>query len=190
MGGSGADRIASETPAGLAPGLAAAVAEGAPRVVEWRRTLHARPELAYQERETAALVAAELRRMGAELPARVERIARHAAAALRARGAVRVTPFLPQVVNDPALTERFVTAVGAALGRERVLRLAGPRLVGESFFAYSGRVPGVFAFLGTGNPARPETTWPSHHPRFALDEDALEPGVLALAAAALELLHP
>ena len=67
MGGSSADRIASETPAGLAPALAAAVAEGAPRVVQWRRTLHARPELAYQERETAALVAAELRRMGAEV---------------------------------------------------------------------------------------------------------------------------
>ena len=101
-----------------------------------------------------------------------------------------MTPFLPHVVNDPALTERFVTAVGAALGRERVLRLSGPRLVGESFFAYSERVPSVFAFLGTGNPARPETTWPSHHPRFDLDEDALEPGVLALAAAALDLLRP
>jgi amidohydrolase len=136
------------------------------------------------------LVRAADPQLRAELPARVERIAHHAAAALRARCEVRVTPFLPHVANDPALTERFVTAVGAALGRERVLRLSGPRLVGESFFAYSERVPSVFAFLGTGNPARPETTWPSHHPRFDLDEDALEPGVLALAAAALELLHP
>ena len=136
------------------------------------------------------LVRAADPQLRAELPARVERIAHHAAAALRARCEVRVTPFLPHVVNDPALTERFVTAVGAALGRERVLRLSGPRLVGESFFAYSERVPSVFAFLGTGNPSRPETNWPSHHPRFDLDEDALEPGVLALAAAALDLLHP
>ena len=77
------------------------------------------------------LVRAADPQLRAELPARVERIAHHAAAALRARCEVRVTPFLPHVVNDPALTERFVTAVGAALGRERVLRLSGPRLVGE-----------------------------------------------------------
>jgi amidohydrolase len=125
----------------------------------------------------------------AELPDRVRRIAHHAAAALRARCEVQVTPFLPHVLNDPALTERFVAAVGAALGRDRVQRLAGPRLVGESFFAYSERVPSVFAFLGTGNPAKSGTTWPSHHPRFDIDEDALAPGVLALAAAALELLR-
>jgi amidohydrolase len=125
----------------------------------------------------------------ADLPDRVRRIAHHAAAALRARCEVQVTPFLPYVANDPALTERFVAAVGAALGRDRVQHLAGPRLVGESFFAYSERVPSVFAFLGTGNPAKPGTTWPSHHPRFDLDEDALAPGVLALADAALDLLR-
>ncbi|MGH2353175.1 MAG: M20 metallopeptidase family protein [Chloroflexota bacterium] len=124
----------------------------------------------------------------AELPERVARIAGHAAAALRARCEVQVTPFLPYVQNDPALAERFITAVSAALGPARVLRLAQPRLVGESFFAYSERVPSVFAFLGTGNPARPETQWPSHHPRFDLDEDALEHGILALSAATLDLL--
>ena len=126
----------------------------------------------------------------ADLPARVRRIASHAAAALRARCEVEVTPFLPYVLNDPALTERFVGAVEAALGRDRVLRLPTPRLVGESFYAYSERVPSVFAFLGTGNPAKPGTTWPSHHPRFDIDEDALGPGVMALAAATLELLRP
>jgi len=83
-------------------------------VVEWRRTRHARPELAYQEQETAALVAHHA-----------------AAAAVRARCDVRVTPLLPHVVNDPALTERFVAAAGAALGRNRVLRLAVPRLAGS-----------------------------------------------------------
>ena len=76
----------------------------------------------------------------------------------------------------------------SALGPARVLRLSLPRLVGETFYVYAERVPSVFAFLGTGNPARPGTTLPSHHPRFDLDEDALAPGVLALAAATLDLL--
>jgi amidohydrolase len=125
----------------------------------------------------------------ATLPERVRRICEHAAAAMRATCEVRVTPFLPHVANDPALTERFIAAVSAALGPERVLRLSLPRLVGESFFAYSERAPSVFAFLGTGNPAKPGTTWPSHHPAFDLDEDALAPGVLALSAATLDLLE-
>jgi amidohydrolase len=126
----------------------------------------------------------------AELPDRVRRVVEHTVAAFRARCEVQVTPFLPYVVNDPALTERFIASVGASLGRDRVQRLSIPRLVGESFFAYSERVPSVFAFLGTGNPAKPGTIWPSHHPRFDIDEDALAAGVLALAGATLDLLGP
>ncbi|MBI3969719.1 MAG: amidohydrolase [Chloroflexi bacterium] len=134
------------------------------------------------------LVRASNPALRAELPERVTRIANHAAAALRARCDVRVTSFHPSVNNDPVVTERFIAACSRALGPERVLRLPLPRLVGETFCAYSERVPSVLAFLGTGNPAKPETMWPSHHPRFDVDEDALESGILALAAAALELL--
>src|SRR5919106_2222547 len=37
------------------------------RVVEWRRTIHAWPELAYQEHRTAALGAEVLRELGADV---------------------------------------------------------------------------------------------------------------------------
>src|SRR3712207_2447929 len=51
--------------------LLAAVAErarsGHARVVEWRRALHAWPELSYQEYRTATLVAVVLRELGAEV---------------------------------------------------------------------------------------------------------------------------
>lgn len=123
-----------------------------------------------------------------ELPQRVNRLVEHTAAAYGARAEVTVTPFLPHVVNDATLTERFIAATTRALGAAYVTRLPLPRLVGESFFAYSERVPSVFAFLGTGNPEKPGTILPSHHPEFDLDEDALLPGVLALSEATLDLL--
>ena len=47
--------------------LDAAAARALPDVVKWRRDLHAHPELAFQERRTSDLVAAELSRMGYEV---------------------------------------------------------------------------------------------------------------------------
>jgi amidohydrolase len=47
--------------------LDAAAAKVLPEVVNWRRDLHAHPELAFHETRTAEMVAAELRRMGYEV---------------------------------------------------------------------------------------------------------------------------
>jgi amidohydrolase len=47
--------------------LDAAAAKVLPQVVNWRRDLHAHPELAFHERRTADLVAKELSRMGYEV---------------------------------------------------------------------------------------------------------------------------
>jgi amidohydrolase len=49
-------------------------------------------------------------------------------------------------------------------------------LAGEDFSEFAVRVPGVFYFLGTGNPAK-ETDFPHHHSRFDIDEDVLRTGV-------------
>ena len=45
----------------------------------------------------------------------------------------------------------------------------------------------VFWFLGVGNAAK-GWEWASHHPRFMLDEDAMEQGVAVLAGACLRAL--
>lgn len=47
--------------------LDAAATRALPEVINWRRDLHAHPELAFQEHRTADIVATELRRMGYEV---------------------------------------------------------------------------------------------------------------------------
>jgi amidohydrolase len=65
--------MCSQTAAGLAQQpvdyalLDAAAVRVLPDVVNWRRDLHAHPELAFQEQRTSDIVATELRRMGYEV---------------------------------------------------------------------------------------------------------------------------
>ena len=61
------DAVAQPQPARYHTQLDAAAAKVLPEVVNWRRDLHAHPELAFQERRTADLVAKELGSMGYEV---------------------------------------------------------------------------------------------------------------------------
>lgn len=56
-----------------------------------------------------------------------------------------------------------------------------PIMGGEDFAYYLQEVPGCYFFVGTGNEEK-GTTYPHHHPRFDLDEDALPIGIEALLA--------
>src|SRR5919199_5274209 len=63
-------RTADPPPTALGVSLRAvraAALGAAPDVIAWRRAFHAWPEIAYQEHETAATVAAALSRMGVEV---------------------------------------------------------------------------------------------------------------------------
>lgn len=93
----------------------------------------------------------------------------------------------PATCNDPDLTALFGRSAAAVLGEENVVWLDRPRLAGETFYYYGQFVPIVYAFLGTGNPAK-GTTYSSHHSRFDIDEDALPLGAAVLAAAAIDFL--
>jgi amidohydrolase len=49
-------------------------------------------------------------------------------------------------------------------------------MASEDFSEFGERVPGVFMFLGVGNPQK-ETHMPHHNPRFNIDEEPLPDGV-------------
>ncbi len=111
--------------------------------------------------------------------------------------AVKEEEHTPSTYNDPALMELLEGVFTAALGADRVARLE-PVMGGEDFSRYAagGEVPIALVWLGAVDPEkiaaaeRDGTQLPSlHSAEFApLPAPAIETGVTALTAAALDLL--
>ena len=113
------------------------------------------------------------------LPAAVERVLRGTAEAFRVTIDLKCGMGLSPVVNDAACS---AVAERAAAGLLEAAEL--PMGTGSDDFSYyTQRVPGVYAFLGTGG------DHPIHHECFTLDEDALAPGSRLYARYAEEFLR-
>lgn len=80
----------------------------------------------------------------------------------------------PPVNNDPDLTAFIAAEAERVLNRP--LCHVAPLMLGEDFSWYQTKIPGVFAFVGCGNPEK--ECFPNHHPRFDIDERALVDTVL------------
>jgi len=90
------------------------------------------------------------------------------------------------VINDGGLTWEIEETAREVVGEQNVEAMP-PTMGGEDFSAYGQRAPSVFYLVGAGNEGRGITA-PHHHPRFDIDEDALEIGLKMHLAAALRLL--
>lgn len=90
------------------------------------------------------------------------------------------------VFNDKALTKIVEECVAEALGEEFVEYGEGA-MGGEDFSAYLQKAPGCFIPVGAGNVEK-GIVYPHHHPRFNIDEDALEYGVRIFVQAAKKIL--
>jgi hippurate hydrolase len=133
----------------------------------------------------------------------IERIAMHQALALgfpreRLPQVSIRDEYTPALWNDPALVERGVAVMRAAIGKENVVDIPA-EMGGEDFSRYGrteDRIPGFMLRLGTVPQSlydaaqRGETSLPSlHSPRFAPDPvPTLETGVKAMTAITLDLL--
>lgn len=90
------------------------------------------------------------------------------------------------VVNDEAVTRVIEETVLEIFGEE-ALDMMRPNMGGEDFSAYQQKAPGTFFYVGAGNKEK-GIVYPHHHPRFTIDEDALEIGVKMFVHAAFKLL--
>lgn len=90
------------------------------------------------------------------------------------------------VVNDHAVSRVIEESVREVLGDESFEEFR-PVTGGEDFSAFLQKTQGAFFVTGAGNPAK-GITYAHHHPRFTIDEDALENGVKMAVYAACKLL--
>jgi metal-dependent amidase/aminoacylase/carboxypeptidase family protein len=135
--------------------------EVAPKVVEWRRDLHAHPELSNREERTAD--------------------------GLGCTAEIEMDDYGPVVWNDPELGELTLPSLERAAGEDNVVE-ASPVMVGEDFAHYAKKVPGFFIFLGVRNESI-GAVHALHTPNMVIDEAALPLGVRAHCLMALDYLR-
>lgn len=104
---------------------------------------------------------------------RIRDLAQTTATAFGGSAEVRYMRGYPGVENALLPSGLFAQAARDVLGEDSV-QGALTQLAGEDFGHYTRRVPGAFLYLGSGSEGR---DFPHHHPRFDLDERALDYGV-------------
>ena len=117
----------------------------------------------------------------------IDETAAHIAAVSGADAETIWTGVCSALVNDPAAcveAAENARKLGFTVMDDRALSLSG-----DNFAEYLSHVPGCYAYLGTANPAYPNTLAGIHNGRFDLDEDALAPGTALYAACALGWLN-
>ena len=117
----------------------------------------------------------------------LHKIVTHVSRAHDAEAELEIVAGEPVLYNDPTVMEAFRSSSRSLLGDSDVIELESPTMNSEDFAFYSQVVPAAMIWLGTRNEEE-GFTYPLHHPKFAVDEDAMAVGARILLAAARSLL--
>lgn len=94
---------------------------------------------------------------------------------------------IPPVVNDETLTSVLQKASEQIVGAANTVR-AETTMGGDDFAMYQQIVPGCYYWLGTGNVEK-DMIYDWHHPKFKIDEQAIEIGVMMMVQAAMNFVQ-
>ncbi|MNI31868.1 putative hydrolase YxeP [compost metagenome] len=122
----------------------------------------------------------------AKMPGLIETIIRGVTQSFGADYEFKYNIGYPVVINNEGMVD-FLTQTSERLFGEKRWEYVKPSTGGEDFAFYSEAVPSVFFRLGVSN-EQEYTSYPLHHPKFDLDENALPYGVAMLSALALSYL--
>ncbi|MFC2948026.1 M20 family metallopeptidase [Virgibacillus sediminis] len=90
------------------------------------------------------------------------------------------------VINDEDATKIIEETIREVYGDETV-EVIKPKMGAEDFSAFLGSAPGAYFNVGAGNKEK-GLGYPHHHPKFDIDEDALEYGVKVFVHAVFKFL--
>lgn len=96
-----------------------------------------------------------------------------------------LTGYLP-VINHDEVTKLVEETVREVYGEETI-SYEKPKMGAEDFSAFMQDTPGCYFLIGAGNEEK-GIVYPHHHPRFTIDEDALEMGVRIFVHAVFKIL--
>jgi len=119
--------------------------------------------------------------------AQIDRVVQNTAKAYRAEAVLDYSQLVLPTINDPELAKIAQDSVIAILGEEGIA-LVPKTTGGEDFSIFSKKAPTMFAFVGSKNTAKLDY-YPHHHPKFDIDEDALENAAGIYAQFALDYLN-
>ena len=126
--------------------------------------------------------------MRRDIAMRITRTAEDIARSAGATARVTIDPSGTVLSNDTTLTERMLPTLRRAAGAANV-SMINPIMASEDFPVFTEKMPGMYFFLGVTPRDRDLTkAAPNHSPYFYADEAALETGVRAMSALAVDYL--
>ena len=99
------------------------------------------------------------------------------------------TYFASPLINDAAACDEIAALVSGTWPEIRIERDRPIFLTGDDYAEYLLQTRGMYAYLGTHDPARPGTGYNIHDERFDIDESALPLGAWMYAASAVRWLR-
>ena len=142
-----------------------------------------------QEAEMEGTVRAmtpELRKQAKE---RLETLAKQTAEMYGGSAEAEWGDFASPLMNDETATAEAQKTAISLFGEERVIRSRRVSFAGDNFAAYILHVPGAYAYVGSGNPDKPDTCVAQHNARYDIDEDALTVAAALYVCYAVEYLN-
>ncbi|MBT2686912.1 amidohydrolase [Bacillus sp. ISL-47] len=109
------------------------------------------------------------------IKSRILEVAEGIAKAHGAEAKVEYTYGYNPVINNEEITKELTSMLETHF-TDRKIEWIDPMLGGEDFSAFSEAKPGCYVMIGAGNDQK-GITYPHHHPKFDLDEEAIKDGL-------------
>ena len=102
---------------------------------------------------------------------------------------IEYVDFTSPLINPVETSKEVAKVASEIVGKDNVIENRPYSLGGDDFAEFILKVPGTYAYIGSGNATRAETTVAHHDSHFDIDEEALTIGAKLEVLYALEYLN-